>query len=335
MFPRLLLLNRPGDADAISTIQDRITLETIPRSGKDKCTKYPPLTTDLINVTGLSPPSYVAPQQFNLANVSSLFNVVAKVASYNLPASNVDNKEVLQNLTIAGIRDGTYTPPASLNLTAVQSSVKASLAAAAADQDYVAYGSPGWRWTKYIGNFGYHYDLRAAVTVLGYLSITIDQNLPPLFVGLNKTGANYHQDDEALILSFHSKPPVDRFWSLTAYDAEGFLVPNPLDRYGLGDRSNLTYPDGKLVYGNDSSDGEFQVLFQNFETKPPTNWTNNWLPTPANGSSFNFYCEFKCHTLREYHILIILIVRMYGAQDAALNGEWEYPTFKVQPAVKA
>jgi hypothetical protein len=42
-------------------------------------------------------------------------------------------------------------------------------------------------------------------------------------------------------------PPVDVFWSVTAYDAEGYFIPNPLSPQAIGDRDKLVLnPDGSL-----------------------------------------------------------------------------------------
>jgi len=93
---------------------------------------------------------------------------------------------------------------------------------------------------------------------------------------------------EAVVYTFSRKPPLVEggFWSLTAYE-DNYLIPNGRDVYALGDRSNLTYADGKHVYGfsgggdgqgDGERDGEFQILVQPADVMPPANWTRNWLP---------------------------------------------------------
>lgn len=87
-------------------------------------------------------------------------------------------------------------------------------------------------------------------------------------------------------------PPADAFWSLTAYDSEGFLVPNALDRYTIGDRT----PD--LVQGSDGS------LTITISTTAPDDIAN-WLPAPAG----------------PYYLML----RMFQPRESALTGAWLPP----------
>jgi hypothetical protein len=85
-------------------------------------------------------------------------------------------------------------------------------------------------------------------------------------------------NDQSYIYTFNSKPPVQSFgfWSLTLYDATGTLVENPEDKYTVGDRNNITYPEGELVYQDyaTSDDGIFRILVHPCNSPPPSNWTN-------------------------------------------------------------
>lgn len=58
------------------------------------------------------------------------------------------------------------------------------------------------------------------------------------------------------------------------YNNANYLIPNPLDVYALGDRSNLAYPDGQQVYQTNRSN-PFYILIQPANVPPPANWTNN------------------------------------------------------------
>ena len=106
---------------------------------------------------------------------------------------------------------------------------------------------------------------------------------------------------------------------MTAYGADNFLIPNPEAVYSLGDRSNLTYPDGSLIYGNSADrdrNGEFQILMQAGSVSPPANWTNNWLPAPDNGGLFS------------------INLRWYGPTDAFQNGSYSGPIVTRQGVLK-
>jgi hypothetical protein len=48
-------------------------------------------------------------------------------------------------------------------------------------------------------------------------------------------------------------PPVDAFWSITLYDAEGFQVANHLNRFNLSSWMRLHY----------NADGSLDLYFQN------------------------------------------------------------------------
>jgi len=81
-------------------------------------------------------------------------------------------------------------------------------------------------------------------------------------------------------------PPVEAFWSVTMYDAEGFQAPNPIDRFAIGDRDQLAYnPDGSLdLYLQHGSPGSDKA--------------SNWLPAPRGplGVTMRLYAP-KPHAL--------------------------------------
>jgi hypothetical protein len=123
----------------------------------------------------------------------------------------------------------------------------------------------------------------------GYLALTDDQAMYPSNDAFAEIGP-----DQAISVHFSSGRPVlksNGFWSLTTYDGNGFFVPNDLNRYALGDRSNLMFADGTPVYPAGTQDGPFDVLIQPADMKPPVNWTNNWIPSQAGGGVISWNCK--------------------------------------------
>jgi hypothetical protein len=93
-------------------------------------------------------------------------------------------------------------------------------------------------------------------------------------------------------------PPVDEFWSITMYSLpDRFLVPNPIDRYSIGDRTpGLQYdPDGGLT------------LYLQADSPGPGK-DSNWLPTPRGPFFF--------------------AGRFYAPKAEALDGRWVLPALE-------
>jgi hypothetical protein len=84
-------------------------------------------------------------------------------------------------------------------------------------------------------------------------------------------------------------PPVNAFWSLTLYDAEGFQVANELKRFAIGDRDALEF----------GADGSLDIYIQH---EQPEQGESNWLPAPEGG--FN------------------LCGRLYYPRPEVLDGTW-------------
>jgi hypothetical protein len=56
------------------------------------------------------------------------------------------------------------------------------------------------------------------------------------------------------------------------------VVSNPLNRYALSDRSNITYADGSFVYGGEGyANDSFELPVQPADLEPPKNWTSKYV----------------------------------------------------------
>ena len=91
-------------------------------------------------------------------------------------------------------------------------------------------------------------------------------------------------------------PPAQAFWSITAYNSNGFLIKNPLNRFALGDRDKLTL----------NADGSLDIYVQ-YES-PGKDKEANWLPVPQ--GPFN------------------LTMRIYWPKSTVLDGSWNPPAIK-------
>lgn len=152
----------------------------------------------------------------------------------------------------------------------------------------------GSDWKFMIGGaYGVDYLHRAFVARAG-----LGANLPQdaIYPAIAQDSQGQPLDgNKSYILHFPKgqQPPVNAFWSLTAYDADGYFIPNSIARQAIGDRDKLALnPDGSLdIYVQAASPGKDKE--------------SNWLPV-AKGP-FN------------------LLLRLYWPKEAILDKSWSPP----------
>ena len=151
-----------------------------------------------------------------------------------------------------------------------------------------------------IGDYGTDYDFRAQIATIGLGANTPDEAIYPTGLTDSTGGLLNGANDYRITFPPGEQPPAKYFWSLTVYDSNGYLTPNPIDRYSLGPSHPplIEKPDGSVV-----------IVLSGEE---PTEDDVNWLPTPDAGFRLN--------------------LRLYGPSKAAQNGHWAPPpTVKVVP----
>jgi hypothetical protein len=148
-----------------------------------------------------------------------------------------------------------------------------------------------------IGVYGNDYLHRAVIAMVGLFGLPPDDSIYPF--GLSDADGKPLTGDNAYVLHFDKAqlPPADAFWSVTMYDAEGFLVDNPLKRYALGDRDALDY----------NADGSLDLYLQHDD--PGAQRHANWLPAPANGR-------------------LGVTMRLYAPRAEAIDGRWYPPAIR-------
>ena len=151
-----------------------------------------------------------------------------------------------------------------------------------------------------IGDFGTDYLLRAQVALVGIGANTPEEATYPIALG-DRDG-NLLDATRRYRLTFRrgEAPPANAFWSLTMYDLDGFLVPNPAERYAVGPFQPplVTRDDGSVVIA--------------LQRDRPAEDDVNWLPTPATGN-------FR------------LNLRIYDPERSVLTGAWKPPPVEPVP----
>jgi hypothetical protein len=154
-------------------------------------------------------------------------------------------------------------------------------------------GEKGWVYTTRSGAYGVDYLYRAAIALC-----CLGENLPQdaVYPSLSVDSEGRPLDGNGRYILHFDKgkfPPVDAFWSVTAYDTEGYFIPNSLNRLALGDRDKLV----------PNADGSLDFYIQ--ADSPGADEEANWLPVAR--------APFT------------LLMRLYSPKAEVLDGSWSPP----------
>ena len=277
LLNRILVRNNYTDLNTVHSLQNATHMYSVPRWSHHDCQNgVPPVTavfsnTSIVDVTN--------------PTAEELLNLTATIEPFSPPLNISDAARVRSILATAGISNGTYEKPRTVNI-----SYAAFISDAVAEdigRNASTYINLGNDWvTTYpdsSGEFSIHYTQRASVAFYGYGQLVSSEAIYPTYFPPNATTGTESYTvgpKQAYLFTFSSKPPVKGFWSLTAYGSSQYFISNPLGVYALGDRSNMTYPDGQPVYAANGSQQSsdrtkpFQILMQPQDVIPPKNWTS-------------------------------------------------------------
>jgi len=258
------------DVANVTRIQDGYTLTPLSRYG----TTYQP-----VNVT--NPKTTV--QQYQIPTGLAFYDMLGQqLAQFPPPAA--DQSE-LSRLAEVGIGPG-MTPSQNPQLSkdtirGLEDAVAAGPAQIKNDTqaEYLKSfdGHNGYLLGGF-GQYGTDYQLRAVITLIGLGAVSSEQTIyAASWADHNKTPLNGSTD---YVIHIASAPPATAGWSLTAYDLNGTMIPNPINRYMIGNTMPLTQ----------NADGSVDIYLQS--TQPSdTARVANWLPTPG-GQGFEVMWRF-------------------------------------------
>jgi hypothetical protein len=284
--------NGPSDYASVHTVQDGYTITPLSRWGA--APEAPKGSIDP-SVDMKTPPLV----QVNTMPADRYFALAAELMKVHPPQHT--DWSALARFARIGI-----VPGQSFDLAKAPAPVRAALArvpeaalgAMKAKLPTLARVVNGWQMnTDAMGVYGNWYMKRAIVAMVGLGANQPEDAIYPMNVadadGKPLTG------DQRYVLHFTKDqlPAAGAFWSATMYDAEGFQVANPINRFAIGDRDALKFnPDGSLT-----------IYIQH--ASPGPDKESNWLPGPASGT-------------------LGVTMRLYAPKTPALDGRWSPPAIR-------
>ncbi len=281
----------PQDYPSVNKIQSELKVTPLSRWGEASET----VRVEIDPTVDMKTPPM---KQVDTMPAAKYFTYAAELLKLHPP--HLTDQPIIAQMRRIGIDAGK-----SLDFDKLDGAVRTALASAPeVAQKLMAWKLPtlarvanGWSMnTDTMGVYGNYYLKRAIIAQQGLGANLPEDAIYPLNLfdegGRPLDGANQY----TIHFEKGETPPVDAFWSITLYDADGFQVANALDRFALSSYMPFkTNPDGSLdLYFQNASPGKDKEL--------------NWLPAPR--GAFN------------------LCMRLYGPKPDALTGKWNPPPVK-------
>jgi len=283
--------NGPDDYSAVHKVQDGFKLTPLSQWGK----KSKPVKAVIDPSLDMKTPPL---EQVNQMSAEAFFKYAAEVMKVNPP--HIADWSMVAQLKKIGIEPGK-----SFDYDKLDSVVKSALDKAPADSQAlmkwklptVARVVNGWSMnTDTMGVYGDYYLKRAIVTMLGLGANQPADAIYPINVA--DADGKPMNGDQNYVLHFSKDelPPVEAFWSITMYDAEGYQAANAINRFAVSSWMPFKY----------NADGSLDIYIQN--ENPGPDKEANWLPAPKGPLG--------------------VTMRLYAPKANALDGRWNPPAVK-------
>jgi hypothetical protein len=280
--------NGPKDYEAVHKVQDGFTITLLadwgktPRKIEQKIDASVDTKTEPLRIVNQMP-------------AAQYFTYGAALMKVNPP--HLTDWSILARMKRIGIQPGKFDA-GKVSADALTKGAASGLTLMRDKVSSIARVSNGWQMnTETMGVYGNFYLKRAIIALVGLGANQPDDAIYPLNVADADGKPVAAENRYVMHFKKEELPPVDAFWSLTMYDAEGFQTPNALNRFAIGDRDALKFnPDGSLDLSIQHED-------------PGPDRQSNWLPAPRSGK-------------------LGLTMRLYAPRPQVAAGLWNPPVVK-------
>jgi hypothetical protein len=283
--------NGPDDYEAVHAVQNGYRMTPLDRFGREPV----PIAVKVDASVDMQTPPL---DQVNAMAAGDYFAYAAELMRLHPP--HVTDWSILARAERIGLKAGQRFDWDALDATvrdALESAPASARAAMQAKMPTIAPVINHWLMNNdTMGVYGDYYLKRALVAMVGLGANQPEDAVYPLNVG-DADGQPLNGDhDYTIHFAKEQLPPVDAFWSVTMYDADGFQAANSINRFAIGDRDALSF----------NQDGSLDLYLQHED--PGAEKRSNWLPAPRGALG--------------------VTMRLYAPRASVLQGNWAPPPIR-------